>query len=73
MEAHVESSSDARARDQHRQDRPPPDGGGVGVGPARRRHDVYRNTAKPGVITVPRHRTLSPGVARSVARSAGWL
>jgi predicted RNA binding protein YcfA (HicA-like mRNA interferase family) len=36
-------------------------------------HDLYRNPARPGVIVVPRHRTLSPGVARSIARSAGWL
>jgi predicted RNA binding protein YcfA (HicA-like mRNA interferase family) len=36
-------------------------------------HDLY---AKPGLrgvrITVPRHRTLSPGVARAIAKAAGW-
>jgi predicted RNA binding protein YcfA (HicA-like mRNA interferase family) len=35
-------------------------------------HDVYRHPAK-GVVIVPRHRTLSPGVARSIAKTAGWL
>jgi mRNA interferase HicA len=35
-------------------------------------HDVFRHAAK-GVVIVPRHRTLSPGVARSIARSAGWI
>jgi predicted RNA binding protein YcfA (HicA-like mRNA interferase family) len=36
-------------------------------------HDVFRHPAKREVITVPRHRTLSPGVARSIAKAAGWL
>lgn len=35
-------------------------------------HDVYRHPAK-GVVTVPRHRTLSPGVARNIAKTVGWL
>jgi predicted RNA binding protein YcfA (HicA-like mRNA interferase family) len=36
-------------------------------------HDKYTHTDKPGVtIVVPRHATLSPGVARSIARAAGW-
>ena len=36
-------------------------------------HDVYTNPARPGVIvSVPRHRTLSPGVARKIAKLAGW-
>jgi predicted RNA binding protein YcfA (HicA-like mRNA interferase family) len=35
-------------------------------------HDVYDHASKPGVLTVPRHRTLSPGVARQIARIAGW-
>jgi predicted RNA binding protein YcfA (HicA-like mRNA interferase family) len=35
-------------------------------------HDVYRHPVRPGVIVVPRHRTLSPGVARSIAKAAGW-
>lgn len=38
------------------------------------RHDKYVHPAKPGVlIVVPRHRELSPGVARSIAKLAGWL
>ncbi|MBB4042030.1 putative RNA binding protein YcfA (HicA-like mRNA interferase family) [Microvirga flocculans] len=36
-------------------------------------HDLYKNPGKPGVITVPRHRTVSPGVARSIAKAAGWI
>jgi len=36
-----------------------------------RAHDVLRHVAK-GVVIVPRHRTLSPGVARSIAKTAGW-
>jgi predicted RNA binding protein YcfA (HicA-like mRNA interferase family) len=35
-------------------------------------HDVYRHSVK-GVVIVPRHRKLSPGVARSIAKTAGWL
>jgi predicted RNA binding protein YcfA (HicA-like mRNA interferase family) len=35
-------------------------------------HDVYDHPSKPGVLTVPRHRTLSPGVARQIAMIAGW-
>jgi predicted RNA binding protein YcfA (HicA-like mRNA interferase family) len=35
-------------------------------------HDVYRHMLK-GVVIVPRHRVLSPGVARSIAKTAGWL
>jgi predicted RNA binding protein YcfA (HicA-like mRNA interferase family) len=40
------------------------EGGGV--------HDKF---TKPGMAypaLVPRHRTLSPGVARSIAKAAGW-
>jgi predicted RNA binding protein YcfA (HicA-like mRNA interferase family) len=38
------------------------------------RHDKYVHHARPGVlIVVPRHRELSPGVARSIAKLAGWL
>ena len=36
------------------------------------KHDAYRHPGKPGTIVVPRHRTLSPGVARAIARRAGW-
>jgi predicted RNA binding protein YcfA (HicA-like mRNA interferase family) len=39
-----------------------------------KRHDVFTNPRRVGVIiVVPRHRTLSPGVARNIARNAGWL
>ncbi|HTT82608.1 MAG TPA: type II toxin-antitoxin system HicA family toxin [Rhizomicrobium sp.] len=36
-------------------------------------HDLYRHPTKPGVIVVPRHRTLSAGVARQIAKIAGWI
>jgi predicted RNA binding protein YcfA (HicA-like mRNA interferase family) len=35
-------------------------------------HDVYKHPQKPGRIIVPRRRELSPGVARAIARQAGW-
>jgi mRNA interferase HicA len=35
-------------------------------------HDVFKHPARPGRIVVPRHRTLSPGVARVIAKQAGW-
>jgi predicted RNA binding protein YcfA (HicA-like mRNA interferase family) len=38
---------------------------------AGREHDIYRHPDK-GEVQVPRHRTLSPGVARSIAKKAGW-
>jgi predicted RNA binding protein YcfA (HicA-like mRNA interferase family) len=37
-------------------------------------HDKFKHPKRPDVvIVVPRHRTLSPGVARSIAKLAGWL
>jgi predicted RNA binding protein YcfA (HicA-like mRNA interferase family) len=35
-------------------------------------HDVFKHALR-GVVVVPRHRTLSPGVARSIAKAADWL
>jgi predicted RNA binding protein YcfA (HicA-like mRNA interferase family) len=35
-------------------------------------HDVYKHPTRPGRIVVPRHRTLSTGVAREIAKMAGW-
>lgn len=41
-------------------------GGGV--------HDRFINESKHGLmITVPRHRELTPGTARSIAKAAGWI
>lgn len=38
------------------------------------KHDKFAHPDKPGIkIMVPRHRTLTPGVARNIARAAGWL
>jgi mRNA interferase HicA len=37
-------------------------------------HDVYTHPGRPRqIITLPRHRTLSPGVARNTAKTAGWI
>ena len=36
-------------------------------------HDVYKHPTRPGRIILPRHRTLSPGVARAIAKQARWL
>ena len=36
-------------------------------------HDKFTHPSRPGVlIVVPRHRELSNGVARSIAKQAGW-
>jgi len=37
------------------------------------RHDVFRHPDRADKIVVPRHRTLSIGVARNIAKQAGWL
>jgi len=36
------------------------------------KHDKFRHPEKPGAIIVPRHPMLTPGVARSIAKAAGW-
>jgi HicA toxin of bacterial toxin-antitoxin, len=37
-------------------------------------HDRFIHRDRPEMmIVVPRHRELSPGVARSIAKAAGWL
>jgi len=36
-------------------------------------HDVYKHPSKAGIVILPRHRTLSLGVARSIAKVAGWV
>ncbi len=46
--------------------------GWVNVGGGK--HDKFDHPAKPGVtIMVPRYRELTPRVARSIAKDAGWL
>ena len=37
------------------------------------RHDKFEHPDRDYPIVVPRHRELSPGVARSIARHAGWI
>lgn len=35
------------------------------------RHDKYRKAGKASIM-VPRHRSVTPGVAQSIAKAAGW-
>jgi predicted RNA binding protein YcfA (HicA-like mRNA interferase family) len=35
-------------------------------------HDIFDHPSKASVLSVPRHRTLTPGVARQIAKVAGW-
>ena len=37
-------------------------------------HDKFEHDTRPGVLLiVPRHREVSPGVARDIAKKAGWI
>lgn len=37
-------------------------------------HDKFEHPSHPGLtLIVPRHRELSPGVARDIAKKAGWI
>jgi predicted RNA binding protein YcfA (HicA-like mRNA interferase family) len=39
-----------------------------------RKHDKFEHPGRSGVlITVPRHRQLSIGAARVIAKAAGWI
>ena len=35
-------------------------------------HDIYRRPRIEGIVTLPRRRQVTPAVARSIARKAGW-
>jgi predicted RNA binding protein YcfA (HicA-like mRNA interferase family) len=37
------------------------------------KHDKFKHPERKGRIIVPRHKTLSPGVAEKIAEAAGWL
>ena len=38
------------------------------------KHDKLAHPGRPGIrIMVPRHRTVTEGVARSIAKAAGWI
>ena len=38
------------------------------------KHDKFEHPERPGeTLMVPRHRDLRPGVARSIAKAAGWI
>jgi predicted RNA binding protein YcfA (HicA-like mRNA interferase family) len=38
------------------------------------RHDKFDHETNPKItLIVPRHRELSPGVARDIAKKAGWI
>lgn len=46
--------------------------GWVNVGGGK--HDKYEHPERPDqMIVVPRHREQSPGVAREIAKQAGWI
>ena len=36
------------------------------------RHDIFKHPDSIEIISVPRHQTLTPGVARKIAKAAGW-
>jgi predicted RNA binding protein YcfA (HicA-like mRNA interferase family) len=37
-------------------------------------HDKFVNPTREGALIVaPRHKTVSPGVARDIAKKAGWM
>ena len=36
-------------------------------------HDIYRHPEIEGIVTLPRHRQVTPAVARSIAKKAGWI
>lgn len=38
------------------------------------KHDKFEHAGRPDIlIIVPRHKQQSPGVARSIAKLAGWI
>ena len=37
-----------------------------------KRHDVFKHPQKPGRVIVARHRDQTIGVARQIAKEAGW-
>jgi len=38
------------------------------------KHDKFEHPEWPGILIIlPRHKVLSPGVARSIAKQAGWI
>jgi predicted RNA binding protein YcfA (HicA-like mRNA interferase family) len=38
------------------------------------KHDKFEHPDRPdALLIVPRHKEQSPGVARSIARAAGWI
>jgi hypothetical protein len=45
----------------------------LGVPPWRQPRRLHAPSRPRVVITLPRHRTVSPGVARNTAKAAGWI
>lgn len=37
------------------------------------KHDKFEHPDRTETMIVPRHKELSPGVARSIAKLAGWI
>ena len=35
-------------------------------------HDIYKNPRIAGIITLPRHRVLSIGMANTISKKADW-
>ena len=38
-----------------------------------KRHEVFKHPERTGRIVVPRHRDVTPNVARQIAKDAGWM
>lgn len=36
-------------------------------------HDVFKHPERRGRVILPRHRTITPGTARQIAKEAGWI
>ena len=36
------------------------------------KHDIYRHTESAETIRLPRHQTVSIGIAQQIAKQAGW-
>jgi predicted RNA binding protein YcfA (HicA-like mRNA interferase family) len=36
-------------------------------------HEKFKHSSKPGRVLVPRHNDISIGVARDIAKKAGWI
>ena len=67
----LRNETHAFAGNQHPKDNPAAGGRRLGQ-PGRRQHDVFEHSQRQHRIAVPRHREVSPFVARQIAKLAGW-